>query len=298
MKGLANRLNAGLLLTAITLANSASVYAQADIEENRPIDPSGRVQVDNMAGSISVTGWDKAEVEIRGELGERVEELEISESGGGLRIRVHNKDNQRRLDESHLRLQVPRGVSIELESISADITVEGLQNDSIVVSTVSGDSDVNAETLHLEVESVSGDVSFAGSAPRLTVETVSGEIDVSGAEGEVRMTTVSGDTMLAGGVLSLGRFETVSGNLELSLEVSAGGRLSADSMSGDVILLLPATQQAEFKAQTYSGKIRSDFGEVSAGAELSGRSFQFREGDNGASIRIESFSGDAHLRKR
>ena len=298
MKQLANRLNTWLMFTAITLANSASVYAQADIEENRPIDPAGRVQVDNMAGSITLSGWDKAEVEIRGELGERVEELEITESGGGLRIRVHNKDNQRRLDESHLRLQVPRGASIELESISADITVEGIQNDSIVLSTVSGDSDVNAETLHLEVESVSGDVSFAGNAPRLTVETVSGEIDVSGAEGEVRVTTVSGDLLLEGGIVSLGRFETVSGNLELSLEVSAGGKLSADSMSGDVTLLLPAAQQAEFIAQTYSGKLRSDFGEVSGGAEPSGRSLQFREGDNGASIRIESFSGDALLRKR
>lgn len=298
MKLITKLLNTLMMFTAFALANPASVQALTDIEENRPLDPAGRVQVDNMAGSIAIIGWDKAEVEIRGQLGERVDELEITETGSGLRIRVHNKDNQRRLDESHLRLQVPRGASIELESISADIAIEGIDNDSIILSTVSGDADVNAHSMHLEVESVSGDVSFVGHAPRLTVETVSGEIDVSGAEGEVRVTTVSGDLLLAGGIVSLGRFETVSGHLELNLEVSDGGRLSADSMSGDVTLLLPATQQAEFTAQTYSGEIRSDFGEVSKGSNLPGRSLQFREGDNGASIRIESFSGDARLGKR
>jgi len=287
-----------LLLSVLALAISASVQAQVDIEENRPLDPAGRVQVDNMAGSIIVIGWDKSGVEIRGQLGDRVEELEITETTGGLRIRVHNQDNQRRLDESHLHLQVPRGASIEMESISADMTVEGLANESIILSSVSGDFDITADSGHLEAESVSGDVTFVGRAPRVTVETVSGEIDVRGVEGEVRVTTVSGDLLLEGGKVSLGRFETVSGDLELNLEVSEGGRLSADSMSGDVTLLLPASQQAEFSAQSYSGEIRSDFGEVSERSKLPGRSLQFSQGSNGASIRIESFSGDARLRKR
>lgn len=282
----------------LVLAISGNVYAQADIEENRPLDPAGRVQVDNMAGSIIVSGWDKPEVEIRGQLGDRVEELEITETTAGLRIRVHNQDNQRRLDESHLLLQVPRGASIEMESISADMTVDGLANESIILSSVSGDFEINADSGHLEAESVSGDVTFVGHALRVTVETVSGGIDVRGVEGEVRVTTVSGDLLLEGGLVSLGRFETVSGDLELNLEVSEGGRLSADSMSGDVTLLLPASQQAEFSAQSYSGEIRSDFGEVSKGSKLPGRSLQFSQGSNGASIRIESFSGDARLRKR
>ncbi len=287
-----------LSCSVLALAISASVQARTDIDENRPLEPTGRVQVDNMAGSITVTGWDKSEVEIRGQLGERVEELEITETTGGLRIRVHNLDNQRRLDESHLQLQVPRGASIELESISADMTIKGLESESIILSSVSGDFDITANSGHLEAESVSGDVIFVGHAPRVTIETVSGEIDVRGAEGEVRVTTVSGDLLLEGGKVSLGRFETVSGDLELNLEVSDGGRLSADSMSGDVTLLLPANQRAEFSAQSYSGEIRSDFGEVSRGSKLPGRSLQFTEGSNGASIRIESFSGDARLRKR
>jgi DUF4097 and DUF4098 domain-containing protein YvlB len=275
-----------------------AIEANTDINEVRQVSPDARIQVDNMAGSIRVTGWDKPEVEITGDLGDRVDELEISEISGGLRIRVHNQDNLRRIDESHLNLQVPVGVSLELESISADMRVEGLENSSIVASSVSGDIEITANTGHLEAESVSGDVIFSGRTPRVTVETVSGEVDVKGASGEVRVTTVSGDLLLQGGEISSGRFETVSGDLEADLQVADGGRLSADSMSGDVTILLPASQQAEFSAQTYSGDIRSDFGTVSPESGGPGRSLEFTEGNNGAVIRIESFSGDARLRKR
>lgn len=287
-----------LALAMPVLAFSAAVQARTDIDESRQISPDGRIQVDNMAGSIEVRSWNKPEVEIRGELGDRVDELEISKTSGGLRIRVHNQNNQRRLDESHLRLQVPAGVNLELESISADVLVEGLDNSSIVVGTVSGDIEITANTGHLEAESVSGDVSFSGLAPRVTVETVSGEIEVNGASGEVRITTVSGDLLLQGGELSLGRFETVSGDLEVNVQVSDGGRLSADSMSGNVTILLPAAQQAEFSAQTYSGDIRTDFGSVDGEPGGPGRSLDHTVGNNGAVIRVESFSGDARLKKR
>jgi DUF4097 and DUF4098 domain-containing protein YvlB len=289
---------AGILALGITSSISTIAMAATEVSENRTVEANGRIQVDNMAGSIEITAWDKAEVEIRGQLGDRVEELEIAETSGGLRIRVHNQDNQRRVDESFLRLQVPKGASIELESISADLSAHGLENSSIVMSTVSGDIDISASTGHLEAESVSGDVVFVGSAPRVTVETVSGEVDVQGASGEVRVTTVSGDLLLRGGEVKLGRFETVSGDLQLDVSVADAGRLSADSMSGDVTIVLPPGQQAEFNAQSYSGEIRTDFGRASSDSDMPGRSLKFQEGNNGASIQIESFSGDARLKKR
>jgi DUF4097 and DUF4098 domain-containing protein YvlB len=286
-----------LVMGLLAVAVPFSAQARTEINESRPISADGNIQIDNMAGSIEISAWDQPEVEVRGQLGARVDKLEITETSDGLRIRVHNQDNQRRLDESHLRLKVPHGVNLELESISADISVKGLDNSSIMANSVSGDIDVAADTGRLEIESVSGDVAFAGKAPRVSLETVSGEIDVQGAQGEVRITTVSGDLVLVGGAVSLGRFETVSGDIELNLLVSDGGRLNADSMSGDVTLTLPGDQQAEFSARTFSGEIRTDFGEVSKDPGSRNRNLDFTTGNNGASIRIESFSGDARLKK-
>ena len=69
-------------------------------------------------------------------------------------------------------------------------------------------------------------------------------------------------------------------------------------MSGAVTLLLPGNQQAEFSAQTFSGEIRSDFGMVAKDPESSERKLDYTAGNNGASIHIESYSGDVRLKKR
>jgi len=284
-----------LLLAIACLTFVPALHAGSQIEELRAMPANGLLQVENTAGYIKITAWERNEVRISGDLGDDVEKLEIVESSSGLEVRVRNRKNQRRVDESHLDLQIPASASVEAESVSADITVQGLHNASLVLNSVSGDQSIDADTDRLEIESVSGDVVFRGHAPRASVETVSGEIEVRGIAGEIRLSTVSGDVEITGNQIDRGRFETVSGDLDLQLDVTAGGRLNVQSMSGDVRLALPATQEAEFTAQTYSGDIRSDFGGIGKSDRGPGKTFSFRAGSNGATIRIESFSGDIKI---
>ncbi len=284
-----------ILLAAAALMMLPGAYANSPIEESRPMPMDGLLQVENPAGSIEITTWDKAEVHITGDLGGDVEQLEILESSSGVQVRVHNRENRRNVDESHLHLQIPASASVEAESVSADISVQDLHGESLLLNSVSGDQKIEAHTKRLEAESVSGDVTFRGQAPRASVETVSGEIDVQGIEGEIRISTVSGDVELTAAQIDRGRFETVSGDLEMQLDVSNGGRVNVQSMSGDVRLALPAAQQAEFTAQTYSGDLHSDFGSVKEAGHRPGKTFSWREGNNGATIRIESFSGDIKI---
>jgi DUF4097 and DUF4098 domain-containing protein YvlB len=269
--------------------------AGSPISQNRAIAPDGLVEVENLAGSIEFIAWDKAEVEITGELGKDVEELEIVESTSGIQIRVRNHRNQRNVSETHLRLQVPLAASVEAESVSADISMKGLEGGSIVFNSVSGDLTVDASSPRVEMESVSGDVTFRGATSRAEIETVSGEIALEGVEGEIMLSTVSGDVKLVGTRINRGRFETVSGDLDLNLDVPDGGKVNAQSMSGDVTLALPSGQQAEYTAETYSGEIQSDFGSVSRESFGAGSSLSWREASNGASIEIESFSGDIFI---
>jgi len=284
-----------IFLTISTLLMLPAVQASSIVEENRTMPSDGLVQVENLAGSIEFTTWDKAEVSISGELGDDVEKLEIEKSTAGIEIRVRNHKNRRNVDESHLRLQIPETASIEAEGVSADITVKGSKGASVVLNSVSGDLTIEAETERLEAESVSGDVTFKGHSTRSSVETVSGEIELEGLEGEMRVSTVSGDVELNAMRVDRGRFETVSGDLVVSLDVTDGGRLNVQSMSGDVRLALPEAQQAEFTAQTFSGDINSGFGAVKRGSHGPGETLSFRQGSNGATIKLESFSGDIKI---
>ena len=273
-------------------------HSEDSLNETREMAVDGRVIVENMAGSIEFSVWDEAKIEISGELGEDVERVEITESAKGIHVRVRHKSNVKRVDDTSLYLKIPLAASIEAESISADIDVDGSKGDSIVVNTVSGDVELDASPKRLEIHSVSGDVEFEGPTLRSLVETVSGEITISGVSGEINVSTVSGDVSLTAIDVDRGRFESVSGDMKLELVVGDGGRLSSESMSGDLNLRLPAKQQASFTAQTYSGDIRSDFGEAARGSKGPGSILEYHEGNNGTSIRLDSFSGDIHIRRQ
>jgi DUF4097 and DUF4098 domain-containing protein YvlB len=269
-----------------------------NLNETHDLAADGHVLVENLAGSVEVTVWNKAEIEIKGELGDDVEEVQISATGNGIQIRVKNKRNVRNIDGTDLYLRVPLAASIEVETVSADIDMDGSAGESIVLNTVSGDVEAQASPQRLEIQTVSGEVEFVGSISRSSVETVSGDISLSGIHGEIEISTVSGDVSLIAEKVDRGRFESVSGDMKLDLAINDNGRLASESMSGDLVLRLPAAQQAGFEIQTYSGDIRSDFGESARVSRGPGSVLKYREGNNGTLIRLESFSGDIQIRRQ
>ena len=276
-----------------------AALAAEDIDSTHEIPGDGLVQVENLAGSVEFSTWGRNEVQLRGKVGDDVEEVEIEATSNGIRIQVKNKRNHNRIDPTHLHLKIPERASIEAEGVSADFKVNESKGDSIRVETVSGDVEISAESRKVDISSVSGDVEFEGIAERVTAESVSGDVTLVGVENEVEASTVSGDVALEGGRIESGRFETVSGELNLMLELSDGGRLNCDSMSGDVSLRLPASQQASFSAQSFSGKITTEFGDPRRHSKSpSGSILKAQVGDNGARIRLETFSGDVSIRAR
>ena len=286
-----------LTLLVMTLVLSTQTVAGESIDEVRNMAADGLVSVENLAGSIEVEVWGREEVEIRAELGDSVEKFEITESSNGIRIRVENRSQSRNMDGTDIRMRVPSGASLELEGVSADVDVTGSEGKLVQINTVSGDIVIEASPEQVDIHSVSGDVEYSGKSSRSAFETVSGEITVQGGTGEIQVSTVSGDVSLAAGAFDRARFEAVSGDLNLELSVRDGGRLTSDSMSGDLVLRLPSDQQARFSAQTFSGKIRSDFGKTEQVSHGPGSRLEHVGGSNGASIRLESFSGDIQIRQ-
>jgi DUF4097 and DUF4098 domain-containing protein YvlB len=71
--------------------------------------------------------------------------------------------------------------SVEAETVSADILLEGSRGENVILRTVSGDLQVEASPGRIELNSVSGDVEFQGSVTRANIQTVSGEIVLVGA---------------------------------------------------------------------------------------------------------------------
>src|SRR5687768_17786134 len=78
------------LLTLALLACLAApaAWAATPINQTRPLDARGHVEIENVKGRIQVRTWDKNEVHIGGSLGKGVEKLVIDGDEGSLEIRV------------------------------------------------------------------------------------------------------------------------------------------------------------------------------------------------------------------
>ncbi len=287
------------ILIPILLVAPGLVLAGEPISESADMAPDGKVSVVNINGDIDISTWDRDAVELSGELGDG-SELVFEARGGNVRVEVEVEERQNwgGPEPTDLVLRIPRRAEIDVTGVSSDIRIDGAGGATLSAETVSGDVEARGEVERLELTAVSGDVEFAGRALRTTVENVSGDVELDGLEGELEVSLVSGDVFLDGGAFDLGRFESVSGTLELSLEVRDGGRLSVETMSGDVDLALPAGQAGEFRAQTFSGDIRSQFGSPQREKSGPGTRLEHVAGEGRATIRVESFSGDVRLERR
>ena len=236
-----------LLLGALVLSTAA--WADTEVEQSCDAAPDGHVRVKNVAGSVQVQTWDRNQVHVKGVLGEDVERLDFAGSGNRVTIEVVvRKLNGRKID-SDLTVSVPKGSSLEVETVSADARVTEVAG-KIDAETVSGDLTVERAQGQVHAESISGDVTVSADAPSATVKTTSGDASVTGSIGAVRAESVSGKVTVSGTLERLD-VETISGDIDVK---GAVAEVKAESVSGDVSVD-KALQQAE--ASTVSGDIKA-----------------------------------------
>ena len=154
------------ILAVLMMLASAPAFAGKSVDESWDIDADASIYIENIAGNIEVQGWNKNKARLTGELGDSVDELEISASDSRLQISVSNR-NERNVDNTELKLMVPSGASVDATAVSADIDVAGLDNEKLTASSVSGNVNANATSRRVSIESVSGDVEFIGYTVRI-----------------------------------------------------------------------------------------------------------------------------------
>ena len=112
--------------------------AGTPIDKRTTADPAGTVEISNTAGSVLVTGWDRNEVEVTGELGKGTERLEFTKSDKITRIKVVLPNRSSNVDDTDLVVKVPAGSQVSINTVSADIGVQAVRGTQRLQS-VSGD---------------------------------------------------------------------------------------------------------------------------------------------------------------
>ncbi|MBA7662185.1 hypothetical protein ES703_70211 [subsurface metagenome] len=219
---------------------------------------------------------------------------------------------QRRVD---YQLWVPPQVNVLAETTSGNFFIEGIRGNvktkgvsgrtefssiqgNVEAETISGEIKLVEVEGDVNLSSLSGDFSLDQVKGNIFATSTSGKLQMSSVEGIIRGYTTSGKIVMRKirGVVEL--IETTSGDMQAELLEVADDWLGMifDSVSGDVEVSLPRDLGANLGIKTVSGRISCDFtiltrGEFEAGA-LGG---PINEG--GPLLEIETTSGDIFLRQ-
>jgi DUF4097 and DUF4098 domain-containing protein YvlB len=295
------RTNLRLLALVVLLTAAAPLAAAQPVNERHPVAPGAAVSIENIAGSLVITGWDQAEVEITGTLGDGVEGIEVESDGEGISIEVKYEENYRgrHTSETELVIRVPQGSPLEVETVSASIEVSGVRA-AVGLESVSGAIRVADQPEALDAETVSGSIDVASAPDGAELASVSGAIRVGASQGRVEAENVSGSILIEGGTIAGGSFETVSGEITCKAVPGASGSLDMESMSGSITLVADSAAPASYELETFSGTISNQFGpEAKKTSQYTPeKKLRFATGSGGPSISLTSFSGSIKLLSR
>lgn len=280
--------------------------ADTPINLSRDAAPNVRLSISNVKGAVTVTAWDRNQVQVSGRLGDGAKPLSIDGSASDMSIKVQSQgksgwfawNSDTSMGATTLDVRVPKGASLDVDVVSAPMSIDGIDGGKIKVNTVSGKARVNARTPLAEVDSVSGNIELAGSAGKVSLQTVSGDILAPNVGEEAELQTVSGRIRVNGGPWRKLNLSTVSGDVQLGGSLAANGNFDVDSMSGDVQVVVPGNLSAIIHASTFSGDLRSDFGTVQKVEHGPGSELRATVGGGGAKMNIETFSGDLRIRRQ
>lgn len=286
---------AALALVA-ALALPAGLAAQTTMEQKRPAAADATVTIENMAGSIKVTGWDRAEVLARGQLADGAT-LEVT--GTERKVHVEVEPEMNPMAKSDIEVMVPAGASVNVEGFQATITVAGVSG-AVKAETVNGSITHAGPSKEVSLQSVNGAVETSKASGRVNAEAVNGMITVRDASGDLEASTVNGKLTVTGGSFTRVQIETVAGGARFDAALAPKGSLSVESVSGGVELVFPAGFGGDFTVTTFSGAITNELGPA---AEKSSeftpqKELSFTSGSGGVRVSVETLSGPVHIRKR
>jgi DUF4097 and DUF4098 domain-containing protein YvlB len=179
---------------------------------------------------------------------------------------------------------VPADASITLHSTTGALHVEKLRGDVILEGSTSAVDVRDVSSGHVHIKTLNGPV---------TLTNVS--------DGHVEITSVSGDVALNAVNGSLVHVNSSSGKIHYDGDFGDSGDYSLTSHSGDIEAIAPAYASIEVIARSVQGKVENDFPlqpEHTSFASKAGSAFAGTMGEAASSVKLLSFSGKIHLKKR
>lgn len=186
-----------IFIAILIIATVANASAERRVHKNVPLELTGSLSLDTHNGSITVTTWNQATVDVSARIesgewanDEDVNRTDVKVSGSNGSVRIESDYSavpmrftwfgaQRNLPVIHYTISMPATARLDIEAHNATVHVTALRND-VRINTHNGDIDIADLDGGATIETHNGDVRIAYSrfAKSSRFETHNGGIDI------------------------------------------------------------------------------------------------------------------------
>jgi DUF4097 and DUF4098 domain-containing protein YvlB len=261
---------------------------QADFHESHPMKSGDRLYLENLNGSVEITGGEQQTADISGTKYASTEaildamKIDVVASGDSIRIRTIRPSGHVGNLGARYVIRVPRGARLErIQSSNGSLRIRDI------------DSAARLETSNgaIEVTSVGGPV---------TMHTSNGAIRADGVERGIEGTTSNGSIRVVLGKVEERRpvrLTTSNGSVELAVDDLGGSDVVVHTSNASITARLPQSVAADVKVSTSNGGLTNEF-ESSFHGRAEKQSLDGTIGGGGPLLSLSTSNGSIRLLKR
>jgi DUF4097 and DUF4098 domain-containing protein YvlB len=298
------------LLGAVLLSSCGDLgdfdRVKEDFHYTYPLQPGGRLELENRNGSIEIVGWDRNTIDVSGTkfapATNRLQEIKINinVSGNGASVATEwPKDSWHGSYGAKYIIRVPRQITLaRAQTTNGSVSVEDLEggghvnstNGRISMARDSGDYDVHTTNGAIDFEECSGSQRAHTTNGAVRGRLKTGSIDSESTNGSIELTLMqpsNGQRI---------RASTTNGGIVLALAEFHDNPLNAETTNGGVTIRLPKDTNAKVNLETSVASIRNDLS-LSSTEESSKHRLSGQLGNGGPLISASTRTGAVHLER-
>ncbi|MBI4324421.1 MAG: DUF4097 family beta strand repeat protein [Chloroflexi bacterium] len=246
----------------LALASATALSARADVKEEfhqtYPLAEKGRIRLSNVNGSIHITAWNRAEVQV-----DAVKRAKNPEDLREVKIEVTSEKGLLRIETKHP------------SSRSGRWNFFGRSNSA----------------------SVEYRLQVPRQAELAKISSVNGSLQIDGVAGPVRASTVNG-SVKARDLADLVELNSVNGPLAAAFRKMNGEKSSSfKTVNGSITVALPGEAAANLEAHTLNGSIQNDFNLPVKNPFPIGHNLEAQIGTGGPLIKMDSVNGRVQIKR-
>ncbi len=233
------------------------------------------ISILNQFGPISVKPSAGHQVIVTAILSSDKVEIDRNQHGNRISIISHLLDGATSdTGKVEYQVQVPVDSSVTLSSATGPLRAEGLR----------GDVMLEGNTADVDVRDIS--------QSHVHVKTLDGHVEITSVNGQIALRSVSGPLV---------HVNSNAGRIAYDGDFGGGGEYVLMTHTGDIEAIAPSYASIDVVATSMHGKVDSDFSlqpTHTSFVERAGSAFAGTVGKAASSVKLLSFSGKIHLKKR